>query len=373
MVEGNGIAFARNLAREHQARLKVHERFGTATVTFPDGFKLDVATARTEYYEFPTALPTVEQSSIKKDLYRRDFTINTLAICLQSHRFGELVDFYGGQRDLHDKIIRVLHSLSFIEDPTRVFRAIRFEQRLAFRLGKETVTLIKGAVKMDLFHRLSPSRLLDELVLLFSEKEPRKSLARMGELDLLKFIHPELKWSPQLARLLKTVEESLKWHSMLYLDRSIEPWVVYFMALMEMLPAKDVHETLSRLKLPLRQVKKITWAGRGSTNCLRKLNQRQTLKPSETYRLLCELPDEVLVFLMAKTKSEVGKRRISAFFTHYLDVKPILNGNDLKGMGLKPGPLYKKVLDQLLDARINGEVSTEAEESALITKFTTRS
>lgn len=365
VVEGNGITFAKDLARAQQARVKVHERFGTATVTFPDGFKLDVATARTEYYEFPTALPTVEQSSIKKDLYRRDFTINTLAIRLNSHRFGELVDFYGGQRDLNEKCIRVLHSLSFIEDPTRVFRAIRFEQRLSFRLGKETVTLVKGAVKMDLFQRLSKARLLDELILLFSEKEPRKSLARMAELDLLKFIHPQLKWSPSLARLLKSIEESLKWHALLYLDRPIEPWVLYFMGLMETLPAKEAHGTLTRLRIPLRQAKKIHWIGRGSTTLLRRLNQKPDAKPSDTYRLLCELPDEVLVFLMAKTKSEIGKRKISAFLTHYLNVKPLLNGQDLKAMGLKPSPLFKQILDKLLDARLNGEVDTKEEERNL--------
>jgi len=373
VVEGNGMTFAKDLAREQHARVKVHERFGTASVIFPEGFKLDVATARTEYYEFPTALPTVEQSSIKKDLYRRDFTINTLAVRLNSHRFGEVVDFYGGQRDLNDQCIRVLHSLSFIEDPTRVFRAIRFEQRLGFRLGKETVTLIKGAVKMDLFQRLSKSRLLDELILLFSEKEPRNSLARMAELDLLKFIHPQLKWSPSLARLLKHVEESLKWYGLLYLDRAFDAWVVYFMALLETLPAKEARDTLARLRIPSRQIKKMRWVGRSSTTLLRRLNQGQTTKPSEIYRLLCDLPDEVLVFLMAKTKSEIAKRKISSFFTHFLSVKPYLNGKDLKSMGLKPGPLFKHILDQLLDARLNGEVHTKEDERHLAQRILERS
>ena len=135
VIEGDGIAFARALGRREKARVKVHERFGTAVVMFPEGFKLDVATARTEYYEYPAALPTVEPSSIKKDLYRRDFTINTMAVRLNKGEFGALIDFYGGRRDLKEKTIRVLHSLSFIEDPTRVFRAIRFEQRFGFHLG----------------------------------------------------------------------------------------------------------------------------------------------------------------------------------------------------------------------------------------------
>jgi tRNA nucleotidyltransferase (CCA-adding enzyme) len=160
VIEGDGIAYARALGRELQGTVRTHDRFGTAVITLKDGRTFDIATARTEYYEYPTALPTVERSSIKKDLYRRDFTINTLAINLNAKQFGVLLDLYGGQRDLKDGIIRVLHSLSFVEDPTRVFRAVRFEHRFGFRLGKETLSLIKGAVKMDLFHRLSGSRLL---------------------------------------------------------------------------------------------------------------------------------------------------------------------------------------------------------------------
>src|SRR5574341_836418 len=238
VIEGDGIAFARRLAKETGARVKTHERFGTAVLLFPDGFKLDVATARTEYYEYPTALPTVERSSIKKDLYRRDFTINTLAVRLNAPRFGELLDFYGGQRDLSDKTIRVLHSLSLVEDPTRVFRAVRFEQRFGFRLGKETLSLIKGAVTMDLFHRLSGARLLEELVLLFSEDDPRRTIRRLGELGLLRFIHPALKPSSRLESLLKSVEQGLDWYKLASLNwpgppsTQMEFWVVYLMALM---------------------------------------------------------------------------------------------------------------------------------------------
>ncbi len=220
VIEGDGIAYARALARAVGGSVKVHDRFGTTIVIFPDGFKLDVATARTESYDFPTALPTVKRSSIKEDLYRRDFTINTLAIRLNTGRFGELIDVFGGQRDLNEKTIRVLHSLSFVEDPTRVFRAVRFEQRFGFRLGKETLALIKGTVKMYLFRHLSSSRLSDELILLLSEEAPRKIVARLGELALLRCIHPALKWSTRLDALLKAVEEALNWHEMASSKRS---------------------------------------------------------------------------------------------------------------------------------------------------------
>lgn len=369
VIEGDGIAYARALAAEVNAVVKAHERFGTAVIVFADGFRLDVATARTEYYEYPTALPTVERSSIKKDLYRRDFTINTLAIRLNAGHFGDLIDFYGGQRDLKEKTIRVLHSLSFVEDPTRVFRAIRFEHRFGFHLGKETLTLIKGAVKMDLFHRLSGSRLMEELILLFSEDEPRKAIARLAELDLLRFIHPSLKWSPRLEALLKAVEDALDWYKLLYLERKMDGWVVYFLALMEVAPDKAVRETLKRLPLLERHAEKIR-AGRFTSHILlRRLAKRPPPQPAETYHALAGLSDEFLLFLIAKTKSEAVKRQISAHLTTYQHVKPTLTGTDLKALGLKPGPIYRKILDRLLDARLNGEVKTEADERELVKKL----
>ena len=369
VVEGDGIAYARALGAAVKAIVKAHERFGTAVLVFPDSFKLDVATARTEYYEYPTALPTVERSSIKKDLYRRDFTINTLAVRLNAGRFGDLIDFYGGQHDLKEKTIRVLHSLSFVEDPTRVFRAIRFEQRFGFKLGRETLTLIKGAAKMDLFHRLSGSRLMEELILLFSEEEPRKAIARLDELDLLRFIHPSLTWSPRLDTLLKAVEDALDWYKLLYLDRKMDRWTVYFAALMDVVPDRAVKETLTRLPVPERQAEKIRTGRFTCRAILRRLSRRPPLKPAETYRALLGLSDEVLLLLIAKTTSESVKRQISAYLTTYQHVKPALTGHDLKKMGLKPGPLYRKILDRLLDARLNGEVKTEGDERELARKL----
>ena len=376
VVEGDGISFARALARQTGARAKAHDRFGTAVILLPDGVKLDIATARTEYYEYPTALPTVERSSIKKDLYRRDFTINTLAVRLNPQRFGDLIDFYGGRRDLKEKSIRVLHSLSFVEDPTRVFRAIRFEQRFGFRLGKETLMLIKGAVKMDLFHRLSGHRLLDELVLLLSEEEPRKAIGRLAELDLLRFIHSALVWSERLQALLKGVEHALDWYKIASLNWEeqsgsphVDAWVVYFMALMEGLPAQGVAETLKRLTVPERQAEKIRTGRHATSGVLRRLARRPPPRPSETYHLLRGLSAEGLLMMLAKTKSDAVKRQVSAYLTTHQHVKPFLTGTDLKAMGLSPGPIYKKILTRLLDARINGEVRTEAEERQFLKRL----
>ena len=162
--------------------MRGYEKFGTAVVLFPDGFKIDVATARHEYYASPGALPTVETSSIKRDLYRRDFTINTLAVSLNTKTFGQLIDFFGGARDIKEKVIRVLHNLAFVEDPTRIMRAIRFSSRFSFGISKHTLTLMKGALKMQMFDKIEGKRLLNELIHILNEKNPLPALAMMAGL-----------------------------------------------------------------------------------------------------------------------------------------------------------------------------------------------
>jgi len=178
VIEGDGILFAKELSARLKARSRFHPRFGTAKIIH-DALKLDVATARTEYYESPAALPKVETSSIKRDLYRRDFTINTLAIKLNRKDFGLLIDFFGGQRDLKEKTVRVLHNLSYVEDPTRAFRAVRFAVRFGFKLSKHTENLIKSAIKMKLFEKLSGSRLYEELLIAFKETNPLETLKKI--------------------------------------------------------------------------------------------------------------------------------------------------------------------------------------------------
>lgn len=370
VVEGDGIRFARALAQQYKAHVVTHKRFGTATVAFADGHAFDVATARTESYDSPAVLPTVRRSSIREDLRRRDFTINTLAVGLNADHPGELVDLHNGLRDLQDKTLRVLHGLSFIDDPTRVFRAIRFEQRLGFQLDRDTAVLMKEAVNMKICHRLSPARLSAELFHVLSEREPVKTLARLADFNLLQCIHPRLKWSPELARLMKAVEKAVEWHAGLSLGRLKSPWVVYGMALMDLLPQPAVQETLARLTFPRRHTRSMLWVAQEGARLLRTLDR--TIQPSETFRTLCNLPDETLVFLMARTRSKRGKQHIFDQLTTYRQVKPILRGNDLNAMGLEPGPLYNRILDRLLDARLNGEVETEADERRLVSRLAER-
>src|SRR5947209_12534975 len=236
-VEGDGMTFARRLADQHGGGLKIFDRFATALVVFPDSFKLDVATARRESYAHPSALPAVKPSSIQDDLYRRDFTINALAIRLNASGFGELLDFYGGLRDLEHKVIRVLHARSFVDDPTRVFRAIRFEQRFGFRIEKRTLTLLKEAAASDLVHRLSGPRLRNELMRLLSERAPIRAIRRMAEFDLLRFLHTGLAWTARLAGLLSDLGKSLAWWTKQYPRRALDRALVYFIGLMDELSA----------------------------------------------------------------------------------------------------------------------------------------
>src|SRR5574341_576436 len=362
VVEGDGITFAGMLVKKLGGRMKTHQKFGTAVVMLPDGLKLDIATARLEYYESPAALPTVELSSIKKDLYRRDFTINTLAVRLNRKRYGELIDFFGGLRDIKDRTIRVLHSLSFVEDPTRVLRAIRFEQRFDFHLSKHTQNLIKTAVNMKLFHKLTGERIYAELLLLFSEAEPLKALRRMKDLDLMKFIHPGLKTSAEAERLFVSIGEALTWFRLLYLELKVEKWFVYFLGLLDRLKDPAAEEALVRLAVPARIRERVQQTRTRYRDVLYVFYKDADLPPSRVYDLLKPLDIETILLMMAKAKREIAKKYISLYLTHLRDQKITLTGDDLKALGIPPGPRYRKLLEEVLDAKLDGLVKNRGEE-----------
>ncbi len=274
VVEGDAIRLTQTLAGKLGGRVRSHRRFGTAKWILPEGLlpasaangnhagnsgrafpdALDFVTARTEFYEHPTALPTVERSSIKQDLHRRDFTINTLAVCLIPDRWGELLDFYGGRDDLEDGIIRALHSLSFVEDPTRILRAVRFEQRFGFSIDPRTEELIADA--LDLLDRVSAERVRHELELILAEAEPERAFARLAELGVLSRLHPELKCDAWLvgkaAELRSTLALAANPESQSPAAMTLPPEAaprLYLALLTCRLPASAVAEFLDRYRI----------------------------------------------------------------------------------------------------------------------------
>ncbi|WP_333654939.1 CBS domain-containing protein [Dissulfurispira sp.] len=365
VVEGDGIAFAKKLGEKIGAKVMTHERFGTAQVIKED-FKLDVATARTEHYESPAALPKVETSSIKKDLYRRDFTINTLAVKLNKRDFGQLIDFFGGQRDLKDRVIRVLHNLSFIEDPTRAFRAIRFSERFGFKLTKHTENLIKSAIRMNIFEKLSGTRLYDELMLTFNETNPIKALKRLGDYELLKVIHPKISFSPEIELLLQSVHDTITWFELLFLKEKYDRGMLYIMALLYKLNKDERELALNRLSVTSRLKDRILKGLQAAHDILRRLKPGN---PVEIYHLLMSRDIESILFSMALTRDSEKKKAISHFLLELRNVKPALTGNDLKNLGITPGPEYSDILRKILDEKLMKRLHTKEEEIEFVRKL----
>lgn len=366
VVEGDGIAFARRFAEgRDDLRVREHRKFNTAKLIFHHGLIIDVATARMEYYSSPAALPVVAGSSIKLDLYRRDFTINTLALTLNPDRFGQLLDFFDGMRDLKEGVIRVLHNLSFVEDPTRVFRAVRFEQRFGFRIGKLTAQLIKNAIKIAAFDRLSGNRLFAELKAMLNEERAAACLLRLQELKLLSAFHPELKLEARHQQLLAEVDEALAWYRLSFLDQPLRQWLIYFLALADGLKEEGLMALCRRLALAPRLQNEIRQMRRQALYALNQM-QRRRPRPSQVHRLLSGLKPEYQLFIMAKTTREWVKKGVSHYLTSWRQVRPALDGEDLKQMGFTPGPEFKQILDRLLAARLDGEVHSKADEMRLV-------
>jgi len=372
VVEGDGIRFAEEFEKKSSCRIRTHKKFGTAIILFPDGLKVDVATARLEVYDSPAALPTVERGSIRMDLYRRDFTINTLAIQLNPRAFGELIDFFGGVRDIKEKVIRVLHNLSFVEDPTRVFRAIRFEQRLGFQIAKHTQNLMKNVVKTGFMERLSGGRVLSELILILEEEIPTPALRRMRDFNLFHYLHPHLKFDEEAETLFEQIHHVISWFDLLFLKEQYERWLIYFYGLIDFLKGGEIDELCQRLSMNERLRRKVIGGKRQADQTLLQIfswiNADMRPKRSEIYAVLDPLSTEEKLFMMAKTTQNETRRYISLYFTQLKDAKPLLKGVDLIQMGIRPGPSIKKTLSGLLKARLDEQVITRQDEMEYVSK-----
>lgn len=377
VVEGDGIGFARAFAGVLGGRVRVHKKFLSSVVIFPGAGgkeeRVDVATARLEYYESPAALPTVEHSSIKMDLYRRDFTINALAIRLDCEPMGEIVDFFGGQKDIRDRVIRVLHTLSFVEDPTRCLRAVRFEQRYHFRIGPATEKLIKNDVSLKLLDKLSPSRLFNEFEHICAEETAILCIRRLHELGILQAIHPQLSINPDRKEMLIRTAKVMAWYRLLYIDEEMRPWLVYFLVLCSSLTYAVTLEVFRRLGIPP-ALKNEVLGCREKARSLRSSLKRLTATPGFRVSALCAmlrpLPVEFVLYLMADMEVPETRRALSRYITVWRTEKPGVDGSDLKKLGLAPGPAYGVILQRLLEAKLDGTAASPEEQLSLARELT---
>ena len=362
VVEGDGIKYARELSRDLKGRTKSHEKFRTAVVILADGFKIDVATARREFYEYPAAFPKVELSSIKKDLYRRDFTINAMAIQLNQRYFGKLIDFFGGQRDLSKGIIRVLYNLSFIEDPARIIRAIRFEQRYNFKMDRTTEDFLKKAIDDKLLSRLRKKRITEELILILKEENPLKSLKRMEELGALKYILPDVELDEETVKRLNKIKYSYNFWKRGIPDEKIELWMIYFCCLIRNLKKNQIQNIFKKIIFKQKSLDKINYCYSKLDQIIKMITQKNKISPSIIYLKLKGLPNEVLFLAIAESDTNIAKERISNYFKKYKKESLYISGKELKKLQVKPGPIYSHILNKLLCAQLDGEVKNKRDE-----------
>jgi tRNA nucleotidyltransferase (CCA-adding enzyme) len=376
VVEGDAIKLVRRLQASFGGDVRSHARFGTAKwLVAPEVWQsvapaaphsevpdaIDFVTARSEFYTRPSALPEVERSSIKLDLHRRDFTINTLAIRLDGAHLGELLDFYGGRRDLDQGLIRVLHSLSFIDDATRILRAIRLEQRLGFTIEEHTATLMQAALPM--LDRVTGDRIRHEIELALRESRPTAVLERLAELNVMAQIHPNLLWHDSAAAAIERAQKLLNeplWRETLQGD---SPAFVYFALWLLPLSLPVQTAVMDRLK-----VRKTT------RDDLTAINQLLAglaafpagAPPSRVVQTLRSHSLRGLLVARAAVVDPVVIDQIERYFHEWRHVRTALDGTELLALGLKPGPQIGRLLERLLAARLDGEVTDEAGERHLL-------
>jgi tRNA nucleotidyltransferase (CCA-adding enzyme) len=394
VVEGDAIELADAVGKRFGGRVTSHARFGTAkwfieevsdkdidshqnssngklrSLIDPYNISdlpetLDFITARTEFYTHPTALPTVERGSIKLDLHRRDFTINTLAMRLDGRYYGELLDYWGGYNDLKQGLVRVLHSLSFVDDPTRILRAVRYEQRYGFKIGERTRELLILARPM--IDRVSGDRIRNELDNILKENRAPEMIERLKELDILKVIHPDLQWDPWVQEHLSALKDppdpvwnlDAEWKR-IPLDRAL----AYSLWLIR-LPSRRAKGVSDRLRLTRVLAETIQYA----CDLRADLNTLAEARPSAICARLEKIPVLAIYAAYLATNNDDIKQALQNYVVEWKHTSPQTSGYDLRALGLAPGPHYKQILNRLRDAWLDGEVSSNDDENALVEKL----
>ena len=362
VIEGDAIAFAQYLTDKWDGQLQSHRKFGTATVTRADGFKIDFVSARSETYERPATLPLVRWGTIEDDLRRRDFSMNALAMDLNPDRFGVLVDCTGGLKDLRAGDIRVLHNQSFIDDPTRIFRAIRYEQRYGFQIVKNDQTLIREAICQGVLAFVSGQRVRNEIDRILAEETVPRTVQRLREFDLFRAIQPKWSVPTDFATRWNTARKAIDWASKHLSEDKIDVDAMLWMTLFDSLGATEA--VSNRLELE-NQLRSKLIAKESLCETLDKLNPDS--KPSEVYMLLKPYPLEALVFTLMQLDWKT--ENIKNHLIKLRHVQPLISGDDLIQLGLKPGRCFTDLLWKAFSAQLDGKAFTKQEIYQLLGKI----
>ncbi|MFW6172512.1 MAG: DHHA1 domain-containing protein [Elusimicrobiota bacterium] len=367
VAEKNGIEFAEKLSRELGGHLSTHKKFKTAVLKLKDR-EIDIATLRKEYYEFPGALPDVATGSLKQDLYRRDFTINAMAIQLNpKQEYGKLIDYFGSKEDLDKGIIRILYPLSFIEDPTRIFRAIRFEQRFGFRLSKKTLAQLKRTVSMDIHSQVTNDRVRDEIILIMNENNPHDILKRLDHLGALTCIHKDLRITDTIY---KNIEIFLK-NEPEYAEKiknrmQYKRWNVLILILLSQLDIQTGLKVLKSFHFPKDFMSKYIQMKNYEKKVIKIL--KKPLTRARIFKSLHILKEEVILYILITCRQDEVKKKIIEYMTDIEKININLTGGDLIDMGLKPGPIFSKILYTLKIAKIDGRINTPQQEKEFVSE-----
>jgi len=351
VVEGDAVKLAQQVTETGQARLLAHKRFGTAKLKYDD-FTLDLATARKETYARPGALPAVTPGTLIDDLIRRDFSINAMAMSLTTDNYGQLIDPYQGKNDLEHRLIRVLHSRSFSDDATRILRGVRYEQRFGFEFEAQTADLLERDIPM--LDTISGDRIRHELELILKEQRPERAIERLGELGVLARINSSLKGDGWIAN---------KFDRARRLKKPAQLPSLFFCLLVYSLNETDIEQLLVRLNIPA----KLSRAMRDTVRLKTRLPllDEPSLKPSDIHYLLTEYETLAIQTDAIATESPTVRRSLQLFLTKLRYVRTALDGEDLKKLGVSPGPEMGRVLRMLHKAKLDGEVCTRADEKKL--------
>ncbi len=362
VAEGDGIDFARELSRRVKGSKCIkHRQFGTATIAAEEKTKIDIASARKEIYEHPACLPKVMPGTIKDDLARRDFSINAMALDISREHFGGLVDFFHGRQDINKKIVRALHAGSFIDDPTRILRAIRFEQRFGFTIEPQTLRLIREAVDLHMLEKVHDHRLRDELMLILKEPAAVRCIKRVDALCGFGFIHNDLRISRGTIVSLEEIRNLHIWFEENFSHRrKVELWVLYLAILLEALDARQVGIILSEFAFRKAEVKIILSFKEQAGKVLSGLEAADS--PSQIYKVLYGLSYETLLLILLIARTKNIKQKITDFLRLYSVSRIFISGHELKEYGIPQGPRFKEILKELLYAKLDGRFSTKEEE-----------